>query len=106
MGCPRPWSCLKEPLQRATRMPKSYSDLRTKLLQLEERVLRGNEKAIERQHREGKWTARERLGKLLDPGSFVEEFMLAESQSTDFGMAEKRELTDGIVVGYGKIQGR
>jgi methylmalonyl-CoA decarboxylase subunit alpha len=87
-------------------MPKSYPDLRDKLLQLEDRVLKGNEKAIERQHREGKWTARERLGKLLDPGSFVEEFMLAETQNTDFGMAEKREPTDGVVTGYGKILGR
>ncbi|HXG47294.1 MAG TPA: acyl-CoA carboxylase subunit beta [Methylomirabilota bacterium] len=87
-------------------MPRSYANLRDKLLALEDRVLKGNEKAIERQHREGKWTARERLGKLLDPGSFVEEFMLAETQSTDFGMAEKREPTDGVVTGYGKIHGR
>jgi len=87
-------------------MPRSYSNLREKLLKLEDRVLSGNEKAIERQHREGKWTARERLGKLLDPGSFVEEFMLAETQATDFGMAEKREPSDGVVTGYGKIQGR
>jgi len=87
-------------------MPRSYSDLRDKLLKLEERVLQGNEKAIDKQHREGKWTARERLGKLLDAGSFVEEFMLAETQGVDFGMAEKREPTDGVVAGYGKIQGR
>ena len=87
-------------------MPKSYTNLRDKLLALEDRVLKGNEKAIERQHREGKWTARERLGKLLDPGSFVEEFMLAESQNTDFGMAEKREPSDGVITGYGKVAGR
>ncbi len=87
-------------------MPKSYSELYDKLLKLEERVQRGNPKAIDKQHKEGKWTARERLAKLLDPGSFVEEFMLAESQSVDFGMAEKREPTDGVVAGYGKINGR
>jgi methylmalonyl-CoA decarboxylase subunit alpha len=87
-------------------MPKSYTKLREKLLALEDRVLKGNEKAIARQHREGKWTARERLGKLLDPGSFVEEFMLAETQSSDFGMAEKREPSDGVITGYGKIGGR
>ncbi|MBI3934745.1 MAG: acyl-CoA carboxylase subunit beta [Acidobacteria bacterium] len=87
-------------------MPKSYANLRDKLLAIEDRVLHGNEKAIERQHREGKWTARERLGKLLDPGSFVEEFMLAETQSTDFGMAQKREASDGVITGYGKIEGR
>jgi acetyl-CoA carboxylase carboxyltransferase component len=87
-------------------MPKSYADLQNKLLKLEERAQRGNPKAIDKQHKEGKWTARERLAKLLDPGSFVEEFMLAESQSVDFGMAEKREPTDGVVAGYGKINGR
>lgn len=87
-------------------MPKSYTNLRDKLLALENRVLKGNEKSIERQHREGKWTARERLGKLLDSGSFVEEFMLVETQNTDFGMAEKREASDGVITGYGKIDGR
>ncbi len=87
-------------------MPNSYSDLKKKLNQLEDRVLGGNKEAIDKQHQGGKWTARERLAMLLDPGSFVEEFMLAETQSVDFGMTEKREPTDGIVTGYGKIGGR
>src|SRR5438876_5533538 len=61
---------------------------------------------VERQHAEGKLTARERIDKLLDPGSFVEEFMLAETQVTDFGMAERRLPTDGVVTGYGTVDGR
>lgn len=77
-----------------------------KLAQLEAKVLGGNAGAIEKQHREGKLTARERIEKLLDAGSFVEEFMLAETQCTDFGMAEKREATDGVVSGFGKIDAR
>ena len=86
-------------------MTKSYSGIRKKLLDLEGKAIRGDAKAVERQHQEGKWTARERIAKLLDPGSFVEEFMLAETQCADFGMAEKREPTDGVVIGFGKIEG-
>jgi len=87
-------------------MSKGKKDLETKLAQAERLVLQGDPKAIEKQHGEGKLTARERIEKLLDPGSFVEEFMLAETQSADFGMAEKRRPTDGVVTGYGKIDGR
>lgn len=87
-------------------MSKKREDLERKLTQVERRVLEGDPKAIEKQHAEGKLTARERIAKLLDPGSFVEEFMLAETQSTDFGMAQKRRPTDGVVTGYGKIDGR
>ncbi len=61
---------------------------------------------VERQHSEGKLTARERIEALFDPGTFVEEFMLAETQVTDFGMAERRQPTDGVVVGTGRIDGR
>ncbi len=85
---------------------KSKSDLEKKLDEKESRVLEGNPKAVQKQHDEGKFTARERIERLLDPGSFVEEFMLAETQVTDFGMREKRLPTDGVVAGYGKIDGR
>ena len=43
---------------------------------------------------------------LLDPGTFVEEFMLAETQCTDFGMAQRKHPSDGVVTGFGKIEGR
>ncbi len=81
-------------------------ELEKKLSQMEKKVLEGDPKAVEKQHDEGKLTARERIEILLDPGSFVEEFMLAETQCSDFGMAEKRRPTDGVVAGYGKIEQR
>jgi acetyl-CoA carboxylase carboxyltransferase component len=87
-------------------MPKTRGELTKKLQELKEKTQRGEEKAVAKQHAEGKLTARERIEKLLDPNSFVEEFMLAETPSTDFGMAERRKPTDGVVAGYGKIDGR
>ena len=81
-------------------------ELEKKLSQMEKKVLEGDPKAVKKQHDEGKLTARERIERLLDPGSFVEEFMLAETQCSDFGMAEKRQPTDGVVAGYGKIEER
>ncbi|HKA32821.1 MAG TPA: acyl-CoA carboxylase subunit beta [Candidatus Binatia bacterium] len=80
-------------------------NLRDKLAALEERA-GGERKALDKQHAENKLTARERIDKLLDPGSFVEEFMLATTQVTDFGMAERRQPGDGVVTGFGKIDGR
>ena len=87
-------------------MSKGRPDLLNKLAETEERALSGDPKAAKKQHDEGKLTARERIAKLVDAGSFVEEFMLAETQCTDFGMAEKRLPTDGVVTGFGKMDGR
>ena len=66
----------------------------------------GGPQAIERHHKRGKLTARERLDLLFDAGSFVEVNQLAESQSVDFGMQEKKVPGDGVVTGYGYINGR
>src|SRR5690349_20921175 len=77
-----------------------------KLAALERRAREGDAKAVEKQHAEKKLTARERVEQLLDAHSFVEEFMLAATQVVDFGMAEKREPGDGVVTGFGKIDGR
>lgn len=77
-----------------------------KLAELEARVLAGDPRAVRKQHDEGKLTARERIARLVDAGSFVEEFMLAETQCTDFGMAERRQPTDGVVCGFGRIDAR
>ena len=87
-------------------MPKGRDQLLKKLSEIEKRALQGETKAAVKQHAEGKLTARERIEKLLDPGSFVEEFMLAETHCADFGMAEKKQPSDGVVSGYGKIDGR
>lgn len=87
-------------------MPRTRDEISAKLRSIEEEVLLGESAFVEKHHGEGKLTARERIEALLDPGSFVEEFMLAESQSVDFGMAKRRRPTDGVVVGSGLIDGR
>ena len=78
--------------------------------QLEEKRERarqgGGQKRIDAQHAKGKLTARERLELLLDPGSFEEWDMFVEHRATDFGMAEKTIPGDGVVTGYGTVNGR
>src|ERR1039457_816030 len=66
----------------------------------------GSPAAVERQHARGKLTARERLEALLDPGSFVELDMLARHRAHGFGIENTRPLTDGVVTGWGMIEGR
>ncbi len=68
--------------------------------------LGGGEKRIEAQHKKGKLTARERIDFLLDEGSFVEMDMLVRHRSKDFGLDKNRPLGDGVVTGYGYIEGR
>jgi propionyl-CoA carboxylase beta chain len=66
----------------------------------------GSERAVEKQHAAGKMTARERIEALLDPGSFTELDEFARHRSTNFGMDEKRPFGDGVVTGYGTVDGR
>src|SRR5713226_6064763 len=87
-------------------MAQTREELEKQLAALEKTAIDGDPKVTAKQHSEGKLTARERIDKLLDPGSFVEEFMLAETPCSDFGMAEKRQPSDGVVTGFGKIDGR
>ena len=68
--------------------------------------LGGGLERIEQQHARGKLTARERLDLLLDPDSFVEMDAFVTHRSSDFGLAEHRILTDGVVTGHGTIDGR
>lgn len=68
--------------------------------------LGGGKPRIEKQHRAGKLTARERVNHLLDEGSFQETDKLVVHQSHDFGMEKKRIYGDGVVTGYGTIDGR
>jgi len=68
-------------------MSKSREDLEKKLSLLEQKAIAGDPKTAARLHDQGNLTARERVERLLDPESFVEEFMLAETQCRDFGMA-------------------
>ena len=69
-------------------------------------LLGGGEKRIEQQHARGKLTARERLEILLDDGSFEELGMFVRHQSTDFGLEKNRPAGDGVVTGYGTVDGR
>ena len=68
--------------------------------------LGGGEKRIEAQHRRGKLTARERIELLLDENSFEEWDIYVEHRCTDFGMGDNRIPGDGVVTGYGMINGR
>ncbi len=65
----------------------------------------GGQAQIEKQHAKGKRTARERLESLLDPGTFVETDMFVQHRATGLGMEKNRPLTDGVVTGWGKIDG-
>ena len=77
------------------------------LIQLREKArLGGGEKRIESQHQKGKYTARERIFMLLDEGSFEEFDMFVEHRSHNFGMENSKFLGDGVVTGYGTIEGR
>jgi propionyl-CoA carboxylase beta chain len=71
-----------------------------------ESELGGGDARIQRQHNEGKLTARERIALLFDPGSFQELDQLVVHRSTDFGMEKQRISGDGVVTGYGTVQGR
>jgi propionyl-CoA carboxylase beta chain len=66
----------------------------------------GGPDRIATQHRKGKLTARERLDVLLDPGSFVELDRFVTHRATDFGLADQQVLGDGVVTGWGRIEGR
>ena len=68
--------------------------------------LGGGEKAIIKQHERGKYTARERIAILLDEGSFEELDMFVTHRCTNFGMEKKQPLGDGVVTGFGTIDGR
>ena len=72
----------------------------------EQARLGGGEKRIEAQHNRGKLTARERVELLLDKGSFEEFDMFVEHRSSDFGMEKQKITGDGVVTGWGTVNGR
>jgi propionyl-CoA carboxylase beta chain len=91
-------------------MGTEYPDIQAKLKELEERhrlaELGGGEERIERQHKAGKLTARERLKRLLDEGSFQEIDKFVTHRCADFGMDALCLPGDGVVTGSGRIDGR
>ena len=68
--------------------------------------LGGGQRRVDSQHAKGKLTARERIQLLLDDGSFEEWDMFKEHRCTDFGMEESQIAGDGVVTGWGTINGR
>lgn len=78
-------------------------DLRDRL---DEAVHAGSARAVEKQHAKGKMTARERINALLDEGSFTELDEFARHRATGFGMEKNRPYGDGVIIGYGTIDGR
>ncbi|MCX6274442.1 MAG: acyl-CoA carboxylase subunit beta [Bacteroidetes bacterium] len=84
--------------------------MKSKLKLLDDKIaeahLGGGKKRIEAQHKKGKLTARERIHFLMDEGSFEEIGMLVTHRSTEFGLDKEIYLGDGVITGYGTINGR
>ena len=84
--------------------------IKDKIKSLKERKeqarLGGGQDRIDKQHEKGKYTARERIDKLLDPDSFIELDAFVTHRCTDFGMEAKKIPGDGVVTGYGRVDGR
>ena len=87
-------------------MSKQLEKIKELIAKREKARLGGGEKAIEKQHARGKYTARERVDMLLDEGSFEEVDMFKLHRCTNFGMEKKQYLGDGVVAGSGTIDGR
>ncbi len=84
-------------------MSKLYEDLAAKREKIKQM---GGEKAVANQHKAGKLTARERIEYFFDPGTFTEIGMHVKHRITAFGMANKEIPAEGVVIGYGKVNGK
>ena len=93
----------KPPRQKA---PETYEEKLAQLQQLREAALHSAPEAEEKQHARGKYTARERVEKLLDPGSFQELDTFVRHRTYDFDMQDNRPWGDAVVTGHGTIDGR
>ena len=93
--------------QEPTRKERHDAPSLARLRQMVETVLQGGgEKAVAAQKSKGKFTARERIGYLFDEGSFQETGLLVSTRCADFGLKEKNPPGDGVVTGFGTINGR
>lgn len=79
---------------------KEYNEKREKVKQM------GGAKAVEAQHKEGKWTARERIEYFFDGGTFTELGLLVKNRTTAFGMDKREVVAEGVITGFGKVNGR
>jgi acetyl-CoA carboxylase carboxyltransferase component len=88
------------------RAPHSYAEKLAKLHELRREAAHAEGPAVAKQHAKGKYTARERIEKLLDPESFEELDGFVRHRTTDFEMARTRPLADAVITGHGTIDGR
>src|SRR5919107_3647141 len=86
--------------------PETYEEKLAQLQELREQAIHTNPQAEEKQHDRGKLTARERIDKLLDPGSFEELDTFVRHRTSDFDMLNNRPWGDAVVTGHGTIDGR
>ncbi|MDX6646585.1 MAG: propionyl-CoA carboxylase beta chain [Miltoncostaeaceae bacterium] len=86
--------------------PETYEEKLAQLQELREQAVHTNPQAEEKQHARGKLTARERIEKLVDPGSFEELDTFVRHRTSDFGMLDNRPWGDAVVTGHGTIDGR
>jgi propionyl-CoA carboxylase beta chain len=86
--------------------PETFEERLAQLEELRRASLSGSEAAVEKQHAKGKFTARERIEKLLDPGSFQELDTFVRHRTYDFDMHKNRPWGDAVVTGHGLIDGR
>jgi len=84
-----------------------HDELYAELAQKREKIKKmGGDKAIEKMHKEGKLSARERVEYFFDPGTFQEIGMFVKHRTIHFGMADKEIPAEGVICGYGKVNGR
>ena len=100
---PRAAATSSPPRQKA---PETYEEKLAQLQELREAALHSAPEAEEKQHARGKYTARERVEKLLDPGSFQELDTFVRHRTYDFDMQKNRPWGDAVVTGHGTIDGR
>ena len=79
---------------------KDYEERRKKIKEM------GGAKAVETQHKEGKWSARERVEYFFDPGTFTELGLFVKNRTTAFGMDKRQVSAEGLVTGFGRVNGR
>ena len=96
-----------ESARRAREVPETHEEKLAYLRELREQAIHSaSEEAVEKQHAKGKLTARERIEKLLDPGSFEELDTFVRHRTYEFEMQKQRPWGDAVVTGYGTIDGR
>src|SRR5918911_523447 len=86
--------------------PETYEEKLAQLQELREQAIHTNPEAEEKQHAKGKYTARERVAKLLDPGSSQELDAFVRHRTHEFAMEKNRPYGDAVVTGHGTIDGR